>query len=46
MSSNRKSNARGAGGRSDEDIDILLKRIDEQNEQLNRLQTKFRGKYP
>ncbi len=36
-----KSTAKG--GKSEHDVGILLARIDEQNEQLTRLQSKFRG---
>lgn len=51
MSFNRLTSAIGSGSKgaqsksskANDDIDVLLKRIDEQNEQINRLQTKFRG---
>ena len=40
----------GGGGRKQQqqatdDVDFLLKTIDEQNEQLTRLQNKFRGEF-
>jgi hypothetical protein len=42
MSTNRgKANVKS---KPNDDVDFLLKTIDEQNEQINRLQTKFRGK--
>lgn len=39
------ANSRGGGKSSSksEDVEILLKRIDEQNELIGRLQSKFRG---
>ena len=42
MSTNRsKANVKS---KANDDVDFLLKTIDEQNEQIARLQTKFRGK--
>ena len=42
MSANRgKANVKS---KANDDVDFLLKTIDEQNEQITRLQTKFRGK--
>lgn len=31
--------------KTDQDVDLLLKTIDEKNEQMTRLQNKFRGIY-
>jgi hypothetical protein len=41
MSNSGKSTAKGKS--AEHDVAVLLARIDEQNEQMTRLQSKFRG---
>lgn len=43
MSSSRNNPKAISKPKSSEDVDLLLNRIDEQNEQITRLQSKFRG---
>jgi hypothetical protein len=47
MSTNRSNKLNNSSSSSklkqNEDVDFLLKTVEEQNEQITRLQTKFRG---
>lgn len=44
MAAASRGGGKSSSSKPNDDVEILLKRIDEQNELIGRLQSKFRGK--